>query len=78
MKISKILAASLTSTSSTLKATCVEIATGVVGGAGALRPVVGTRANWIKVGESFSKSQQAKTCAVRWGSNRHFQKIDRK
>lgn len=64
------------SVSSTLKATGTGIATGasMYGGGRALRPIVGTPQNWVRVGPSFSKSQNVHTQAIRWGSNSYYQK----
>lgn len=64
------------SVSSTLKATGAGMVTGasIYGGGVILKPVVGTPQNWVRIGPSFSKSQNIHTQAIRWGSNSHYQK----
>ena len=48
---------------------------GGIGAAGkAAAPVVGTARHWIRIGNSYSHAAQAKTIAIRWGSNNHYAK----
>lgn len=45
---------------------------GVGWGAKVAAPTVGTVKHWVRVGNSYSHTQKAKTVSVRWGSNNHY------
>lgn len=52
-------------------ATIGAIPGGLGWGAKTAAPTVGTVKHWVRVGNSYSRTQQAKTVSVRWGSNNH-------
>lgn len=44
----------------------------ISGAYNALKVAIGPLKNWIRIGNSYSKSAGIQTKAIRWGTNKHY------